>query len=53
MNNWLQNFSYRTALDWWIFVLTGCCALLIALLTISYQVLKAANANPARNLRSE
>ena len=53
MNNWLQNFSYRTALDWWIFALTGCCALLIALLTISYQVLKAANANPARNLRSE
>jgi hypothetical protein len=53
MNNWLQNFTYRTALDWWIFALTGCCALLIALLTISYQVLKAANANPAHNLRSE
>jgi putative ABC transport system permease protein len=53
MNNWLQNFSYRTPLDWWIFALTGCSALLIALLTISYQVLKAAHANPARNLRSE
>jgi putative ABC transport system permease protein len=53
MNNWLRNFAYRTELDWWIFALTGGCALLIALLTISYQVLKAANANPARNLRSE
>jgi len=53
MNSWLRNFAYRTQLDWWIFALTGGCALLIALLTISYQVLKAANANPARNLRSE
>jgi putative ABC transport system permease protein len=53
MNSWLQNYAYRTVLDWWIFALTGGCALLIALLTISYQVLKAANANPARNLRSE
>jgi len=53
MNNWLRNFAYRTQLDWWIFALTGGCALLIAVLTISYQVLKAANANPARNLRSE
>ena len=53
MHNWLQNYAYRTALDWWIFALTGGSALLIALLTISYQVLKAANANPARNLHSE
>ena len=53
MHNWLQNYAYRTRLDWWIFALTGGSALLIALLTISYQVLKAANANPARNLRSE
>jgi putative ABC transport system permease protein len=53
MHNWLQNYAYRTALDWWIFAATGGSALLIALLTISYQVLKAANANPARNLRSE
>src|ERR1700722_13445036 len=53
MHNWLENYAYRTRLDWWIFALTGGSALLIALLTISYQVLKAANANPARNLRSE
>ncbi len=53
MNSWLQNYAYRTRLDWWIFALTGGSALFIALLTISYQVLKAANANPARNLRSE
>jgi putative ABC transport system permease protein len=53
MNSWLQNYAYRTSLDWWIFAATGCSALLIALLTISYQVLKAANSNPARNLRSE
>jgi putative ABC transport system permease protein len=53
MHNWLQNYAYRTRLDWWIFALTGGSAVLIALLTISYQVLKAANANPARNLRSE
>ncbi len=53
MNSWLQNYAYRTRLDWWIFALTGGSALLIALLTISYQVLKVASANPARNLRTE
>jgi predicted permease len=50
---WLQDFAYKTAVSWWIFAATGVLALLIALLTISFQAVKAAIANPVKSLRSE
>jgi putative ABC transport system permease protein len=53
MERWLQNFAYRTSLDWWIFVLAALAAIVIALATISYQAVKAARKNPATILRSE
>ncbi len=53
MNKWLQNFEYRTNIGWWIFVLAGVLAILIALLTVSFQALKAALANPVKSLKSE
>jgi len=53
MNKWLQNFAYRIDLGWWIFVLAGMLALVIALLTVSYQAVKAARANPVDSLRYE
>ncbi|MEP6750245.1 MAG: ABC transporter permease [Bacteroidota bacterium] len=53
MNGWLQNYVYRTSLSWWIFAVTGVAALLITLLTVSYQAIKAAVANPVKSLRSE
>ena len=53
MHNWLLDFDYRTPLSWWIFVSAGMGALLITLLTVSYQSIKAAMANPVNSLRSE
>jgi putative ABC transport system permease protein len=53
MNKWLNNFAYRTHLSWWMFVLAAVGAALIAMVTISFQAIKAARANPIRNLRSE
>jgi putative ABC transport system permease protein len=53
MNRWLQDFAYRVSISWWTFVLAGCLALLIAILTISFQAIKAALANPVKNLRTE
>ena len=53
MNKWLQNFSYRVNISWWIFILAGLIAAVIAMLTISYQAIKAAGANPVRSLRTE
>jgi predicted permease len=53
MNTWLQNFEYRTAINWWVFVLAGLTAVLIALLTVSFQAIKAAIANPVKSLRTE
>jgi putative ABC transport system permease protein len=53
MNNWLQNYDYRTDLSWWIFAAAGVGALLITLLTVSFQAIKAAVANPVKSLRSE
>ena len=50
---WLQNFAYRTSLPWWIFVLAGTAAMGIALLTVSYQAIRAATANPTKSLRVE
>ena len=53
MERWLQNFAYRTSLDWWIFVLAALAAVVIALATISYQAVRAARKNPVSILRSE
>ncbi len=53
MNNWLENFAYRTDLSWWIFSLAGLLALGIALLTVSWQSWKAATRNPVEALRYE
>ena len=53
MRQWLQNFAYRINSGWWIFLLAGSMALVIALLTVSYQSLKAALANPVESLRYE
>jgi putative ABC transport system permease protein len=53
MNRWLQNFAYRIGLSVWIFILSGLAALCIALLTVSYQSIKAASANPVDSLRYE
>ena len=53
MNHWLQGYAYRINMSWWIFFAAGLIALLIALLTISFQAIKAALANPVTSLRSE
>ncbi len=53
MHNWLQNYEYRTEMSWWIFVAAGGGALSITLLTISFQAIKAAIANPIKSLRTE
>ncbi|MCG3118993.1 MAG: hypothetical protein ALAOOOJD_01316 [bacterium] len=53
MNRWLQDFAYRVNIAWWVFVLAGGVALLIALLTVSLQAIKAALANPVEALRYE
>ncbi|ANH81467.1 cell division protein FtsX [Niabella ginsenosidivorans] len=53
MNRWLQDFAYRTELTWWIFAAAGLGALMIALVTVSAQAVKAALRNPARSLRTE
>jgi putative ABC transport system permease protein len=50
---WLQEFAYRIHIEWWIFVLAGVVALVIALLTVSFQAIKAAVANPVKSLRTE
>ncbi|MFQ5638926.1 MAG: ABC transporter permease [bacterium] len=51
MNQWLQNFAYRIEISWWVFVLAGSLALVIALLTVSTQAIRAALANPVESLR--
>lgn len=53
MQKWLQGFAYHIDIQWWMFVLAGVLALLIALTTISYQAIKAAMMNPVHSLRSE
>ncbi len=52
-HKWLENFVYRTAVSWWIFVLCGVSMLLIALITLSVQTIRAATANPVKSLRTE
>jgi len=53
MKNWLQKFDYRIDINWWVFALAGLLALVIALVTVSTQAIRAALANPVSNLRSE
>ena len=53
MNQWLQSFAYRIGISWWIFAIAGLGAVLIALVTVSLQTIRAALANPIRSLRSE
>ena len=53
MNKWLQDFAYKINIGWWIFLLAGSIALFIALITVSFQAIKAAIANPVKSLRTE
>ncbi|MGN6292388.1 MAG: ABC transporter permease [Chitinophagaceae bacterium] len=53
VHQWLDNYAYRTELSWWIFAAAGIVALLIALLTVSAQAIKAATANPVKSLKTE
>jgi putative ABC transport system permease protein len=53
MNKWLQDFAYRIHIKWWVFPVAGITALLIALLTVSFQAIKAAISNPVKSLRTE
>jgi hypothetical protein len=53
LNKWLNNYEYHVALSWWIMALAGIITIAIALLTVSYQAIKAALANPVKSLRSE
>jgi putative ABC transport system permease protein len=53
MYTWLQDFSYRIGISWWMFILSGTIAFIIALLTVSFQAIKAAIANPVNSLRTE
>jgi putative ABC transport system permease protein len=53
MNNWLQDYNYRTDISWWVFAAAGILAILIALATVSFQAIKAALVNPVKSLRTE
>jgi putative ABC transport system permease protein len=53
MHGWLQNYQYHASLSWWIFAVTAIGAIGVTLLTVSYQAIKAAMANPVNSLRSE
>jgi putative ABC transport system permease protein len=53
MEDWLRNFEYRATISWWVFVVTGGGALIITLITVSFQSIKAAMMNPVKSLRTE
>ena len=53
MNKWLSAFVYRTTISWWMFALAGFIAILIALITVSFQAIRAAIANPTKSLKTE
>ncbi len=53
INNWLQSYQYRISINWWVFVVAGVLAMVIALATVSFQAIKAALTNPVKSLRSE
>jgi ABC-type antimicrobial peptide transport system permease subunit len=53
MHRWLQDFAYRTPISWWLFASAGILAIVIALVAVSFQAIRAATANPVKSLRSE
>ncbi len=53
MHDWLQSYEYRITISWWIFLIAGAAAILIAMITVSSQAIKAARANPVKSLRTE
>jgi putative ABC transport system permease protein len=53
MHRWLEQFHYRVSIEWWVFAVAGVAAIGIALMTISFQSVRAALMNPVRSLRSE
>jgi putative ABC transport system permease protein len=53
VNHWMQDYAYRVPMSWWVFLLAGVVALMIALVTVSLLAMKAAMANPVDSLRSE
>jgi ABC-type antimicrobial peptide transport system permease subunit len=53
MNTWLQNYAYRVKVEWWVFIIAGVAAVLITMITVSFQSIKAALANPVKSLRTE
>jgi putative ABC transport system permease protein len=53
MSKWLQSFAYRISISWWMFALAAFTAVLIVFITVSFQAIKAAIANPVKSLRTE
>jgi putative ABC transport system permease protein len=53
MHRWLQDYAFRLPITWWIFLAGGAASLTVALLTISFNAMKAAVANPVKSLRTE
>jgi len=53
MGKWLEDFAYRISISWWVFAISGILTLVIALLTVSFQAIRAAKQNPVKSLRSE
>jgi len=53
MHGWLQDYAYKTPLHWWIFAVAALSAVVIAFVTVSFQAIKAAMANPVKSLRAE
>jgi putative ABC transport system permease protein len=53
MHEWLQEFAYRISISWWMFLFGLMVAIVVALITISFQAIKAAIANPVKSLRTE
>jgi len=53
MSKWLQSFAYRVNISWWMFALAGIITICIAMITVSFQAIKAGVANPVKSLRTE
>jgi putative ABC transport system permease protein len=53
MNKWLNDFAYRINISWWMLLLAGVTAVIIAMVTVGFQSIKAALSNPVKNLRTE
>jgi putative ABC transport system permease protein len=53
LQKWLENYPYRTPINWWVFAVTGIAALLVTIGTVSFQAIRAATADPVRSLRNE